>query len=123
MSEEGNSLVIDLGAVRSKPQLLELLGHVLELGGPQGNIPVIAVNANKGWGMNWDALYDSLTYLNTGGIWGNSRKLRFPLRIEFTGSNVYRSEDASGFETFSEILERVRGFYAKRGLSFEYAIK
>ena len=80
----------------------------------------MAVNAGKGWGMNWDALYDSLKYLNTGGIWGTSHKFCFPLSLELKGSDAYRSADASGFKTLSKILNDVQAFYSKSGLQFKY---
>ena len=60
---------------------------------------------------------------NTGGIWGTSRKICFPLHIEFADSSAYRSADAFGFARFSEILERARAFYAKSGLRFEYVFR
>ena len=67
--------IIDLGEARTSDHVLGTLGRVLQLGGPDGNIPVTTVGAGRGWGMNWDALRDSLRCLDTGGIWGTSPHL------------------------------------------------
>ena len=120
MISEGETVVLDLYHVRSKEQLIDLLGEKLELGGPAGNHPVTAVDAGRGWGRNWDALKDSLAYLDSGGIWGTSRPFRFPLRIRFANSSNYRKADPQGFETLAGILGDVQGIYAKDGMRFSY---
>jgi hypothetical protein len=123
MTVAGEIVVVDLGSVRSKEELLDVLGDVLELGGPEGNVEVRRPTDGKGWGKNWDALLDSLTCLDSGGIWGTSRTLRFPLRLELTNSSTYRDADENGFSILSEVLEAVRERYAKDNLQFEYAFK
>jgi hypothetical protein len=120
MMSEGETVVLDLDQVRSKEQLIDLLGEKLEFGGPGGNHTVTAVDAGKGWGRNWDALKDSLACLDSGGIWGTSRQFRFPLRIQFANSTKYRKADPEGFETLAEILGEVQGIYAKDGMRLRY---
>lgn len=120
MISDGETVVLDLDHVRSKEQLIELLGEKLEFGGRSGNHPVTAVDAGRGWGRNWDALKDSLTCLDSGGIWGTGRQFRFPLRIQFANSTNYREADPEGFETLAAILRDVQGIYAKDGMHLSY---
>lgn len=119
----GDTVLIDLGPVRSTDQLMEVLGIALELGGPNGNVEVQRPTDGQGWGKNWNALLDSLMYLDTGGIWGTSRRLHFPLQLEFQNSSLYRNTDPQGYAALSEVLESARKQYAVSGLKFGYAFK
>ncbi|MEG1456042.1 MAG: hypothetical protein RSC66_10805, partial [Comamonas sp.] len=64
---EGTQLTIDLDGMTHKAQILAALGAALSLGGPDANHPV-RPGEERGWGMNWDALFDSLLNLHSGGI-------------------------------------------------------
>jgi RNAse (barnase) inhibitor barstar len=123
MSARGDTVVVDLQGVRSTAQLMDALGKALELGGPNGNVQVESPTDGRGWGKNWDALLDSLTYLDTGGIWGTSRKLRFPLRLELKNLSTYRATDQEGFATLVEVLETARERYAENDLQFTYRVQ
>jgi hypothetical protein len=120
MGAHGDTITMDLHGVRSTEQLMEVLGEVLELGGPNGNVQVQGPGDGKGWGKNWNALLDGLTCLDTGGIWGTSRKLRFPLCLELKNSSTYRATDPKGFATLMEVLEDARQRYAENDLEFGY---
>ncbi len=123
MNMPGDTITIDLGPVRSTDQLMDVLGNALELGGPNGNVQVTHPTDGKGWGKNWNALLDSLTCLDTGGIWGTSRAFHFPLRLEFQNSSTYRNTDREGYSVLCEVLESARKRYAESGLEFGYAFR
>ena len=120
MGAPGDTIAIDLESVRSTAQLMNVIGEALELGGPNGNVHVQNPTDGKGWGKNWSALLDSLTCLDTGGIWGTSQKRRFPLRLELKNSAGYRTADPTGFATLVEVLEDARERYAESDLEFAY---
>jgi hypothetical protein len=101
---------------------MDVLGAALELGGPSGSVDVQSPADGSGWGKNWNALFDSLTCLDTGGIWGTSRKLRFPLQLELKNVAAYRGADPKGFATLLEVLEDARGRYAENDLDFTYRL-
>ena len=122
MSPPGETIVIDLRAVRSEAQLMDALGEALELGGPNGNVLIAHSSDGKGWGKNWDALLDSLSCLDTGGIWGTSRKLRFPLRLTLKNASAFRRSDKESCSVLLEVLEDARARYAKHGLEFAYEV-
>jgi hypothetical protein len=109
---------IDLKHIKSKQDLLRKLGAELELGGPNGNVP--ASMDGKGWGMNWDALKDSLTCLDTGGIWGTSKRSDFPLKLVLINYESFAQNSPKDFRILMEILETVIGFYSRQGKVFEY---
>lgn len=115
-----DTIAIDLSSVRSTTQLMDVFGEALELGGPHGNVQVQGPADGRGWGKNWNALLDSLTCLDTGGIWGTSRKLRFPLRLELKNSSGYRAADPEGFATLIDVLEDAREQNAESDLEFAY---
>ncbi|MHB8845961.1 MAG: barstar family protein [Nitrospirota bacterium] len=119
----GTQEIIDLASVKTKMDLLIVLGRVLNLGGPNGNHPVTAVNAGSGWGMNWDALKDSLLSLDSGGIWGTSPKLEFPFFLEIINWKEYLAADPEGFSILKTILSETNATYAKEGLQFTFAFK
>ena len=123
MSPPGETIIIDLRAVQSKSQLMDALGEALELGGPNGNVQVEHPSDGKGWGKNWDALLDSLSCLDAGGIWGTSRKRHFPLRLRLKNSAAYRIADQKGFAVLLEVLEDARERYSEHGLEFAYEVE
>ena len=98
-----NKITIDLTGLKNKEQVLAKLGDTFELGGPKSNHPV-SLQKKNGWGMNWDAFNDSLVYLDTGGIWGTSKKFELPLRIIFENSHELQENDEESFRTLKEIL-------------------
>jgi hypothetical protein len=120
MTARGETIAIDLQGVQSAAQLMDALGEALELGGPGGNVEVQKPVDGKGWGKNWNALLDSLTCLDTGGIWGTSRKPRFPLLLELRNASALRTADPKAFATLTEILQDARDRYAKSNLEFGY---
>ena len=123
MEAPAQTVAIDLAGVRSTPQLMDAFGEALELGGPNGNVHVQSPTDGMGWGKNWSALLDSLTCLDTGGIWGTSRQFRFPLRVVLKNSATYRAADPKGFATLMEVLEDARERYAENDLEFAYRIE
>lgn len=119
MSARGETITVDLRAVQSTPQLMDVLGEALQLGGPDGNVDPAD---GKGWGKNWDALYDSLRCLDSGGIWGTNRKPQFPLRMALKNSATLRSADREGYSLLLEVLEDTREWYARHGLEFAFEL-
>jgi hypothetical protein len=122
MGAPGDVIAVDLEGVRSTPELMDVFGEALELGGPSGNVDVQSPADGRGWGKNWNALLDSLTCLDTGGIWGTSRRLRFPLQLDVKNLATYRAADPGGFATFIEVLEDARQRYAENDLEFTYRL-
>jgi RNAse (barnase) inhibitor barstar len=122
MGAPGDPKAVDLAGVRSTQQLMDVFGEAFALGGPNGNVHVQSPTDGKGWGRNWNALLDSLTCLDTGGIWGTSRKLRFPLQLELKNLATYRAADPGGFATLMEVLEDARERYAENDLEFTYRV-
>lgn len=118
-----NTVVIDLHGVRDKEDLLERIGEVLELGGPEGNHPTRPDSINSGWGMNWDALADSLDFLESGGIWNTSVALPFPLHLKFTNARELQLRHPEALRTLVDILEETKAGYARRGKAFEYSFE
>jgi hypothetical protein len=102
-----NFVRIDLTGVKTEDQVLNKLGEVFEFGGPDGNIHVLAINAGKGWGKNWDALNDSLMYLDSGGIWGISKRFHFPLTVILENTSEIQKHDRESFETLKDIFSKV----------------
>ena len=117
----GTQKTINLARVKTKEDLFILLGRELNLGGPNGNHPVTTVNAGRGWGMNWDALKDSLLSLDSGGIWGTSQKLAFPFFLEIINWKEYLAADPEGFSILKAILSETNATYAKEDLQFTFA--
>ena len=113
---------IDPNAVATKEQLLDRLGEALELGGPSGNHVVSDSTSNSGWGRNWDALADSLCYLDSGGIWGTSRQFKFPMLLALVHSKTLQQRDPKALETLVEILVDTKNTYASHSMNFEFAI-
>jgi hypothetical protein len=111
---------IDLANVRSKAELLAQVGEVLEFGGVGdiGQRPSPA--SDDGWGRNWDALSDSLCYLDTGGIWGTSRQLPFPLTLRFENSAGLRSADPESVRLLTEILGDLVAKYERNEMDFKF---
>lgn len=108
--------------VENEADLFEIFGRELELGGPDGNFPVKGPNAGRGWGMNWDALADSLSSLDAGGIWGTSRRFEFPLKIILLNTQEYANSSPEDFNSLIAIMRSTVTFYDKAGLTFEYEL-
>ena len=116
-------IVIDLKNCVDKQSVLLKIGEILMLGGPNGNIPVDLGNAEKGWGINWDALFDSLRELENGGIWGTSPKLQFPITLIFQNYTQFKSNNPNEHKILVDILEDVKRFYSQSEKVFEYRFK
>jgi hypothetical protein len=114
---------IDLSNVETKQDLLLRFGEVLELGGPNGNFQIKRRGARKGWGVNWDALLDSLCCLDSGGIWGTSKRLEFPLTLVVTNYQRYQELKPKEMQVLREILGHVAAIYAQHGMSFQYEFR
>jgi hypothetical protein len=113
-------IIIDLNDCDDKQSVLLRIGEILMLGGPNGNIPIEPGTAEKGWGINWDALYDSLRELENGGIWGTSPKLQFPITLIFQKSTQFKSNNPKDYQVLIEILDDVKSYYSQAEKVFEY---
>jgi hypothetical protein len=109
---------IDISTIPTDVALLERLGEVFEFGGPDGNVRYRTGMGSKGWGINWNALHDSLSYLDTGGIWGTSRIPKFPLCVRFLGCESYKARNPEGFSILEDILLGKETAYDLQGLVF-----
>ena len=116
-----NTISIDLSGITDEAQLLALIGAELQLGGPDGNHPV-KPGASAGWGLNWDALADSLCYLDEGGIWGTAPKHAFPLMLKFDGALKLANSCPNALGTLEEILLSTQEKYARTGLEFSFRV-
>lgn len=105
--------LIDLKNCDTEEKVLSKIGEILDLGGTVGN-------NKKGWGHNWNALNDSLSYLDVGGIWGSSKILEFPLELVFTNFQSFQEKEPNGFKTLVEILEDKAELYKKSGQLFSF---
>lgn len=117
----GTQLTIDLGGMTQKAQILSAIGAALSLGGPGGNHPVRA-GEEQGWGMNWDALFDCMLNLHSGGIWGTSPVFAFPLTLTFTGAGALARHNPQAFAILQDILEQTRETYARQNLRFDFEL-
>lgn len=117
-----NVLTIDIQGKHSKADVLAAMGEALQLGGPGGNHPVRA-GEEFGWGMNWDALFDSLLYLDSGGIWGTSPVIAFPFELVITGVEAFARQNPDAFAVLNDVLEQTRETYARSGRVFEFVIR
>lgn len=113
---------INLKDVKAKMDLLREFGDKLELDGPNGNIPVTGPTAGRGWGLDWDALKDSLCCLDSGGIWGTSKRFEFPLKLVVMNYEDYRLSNPEDFDILMDILEDVKSIYSASGKTFEYEL-
>ena len=86
-------LILDLKKCTTSIQVLKNFGEFFEFGGKGGNINVKAINAMEGWGINWDALNDSMHYLDKGGIWGNSKIFTFPLHLKVINCSAFQQNE------------------------------
>lgn len=94
-------VIVDLKGLTTDEEILYKFGEVFELGGPDTNQ---TLTNSSGWGQNWDALNDSLSHLNTGGIWGTGKKFTFPLVIEIQNSEEFQKNSTKGFLILKDIL-------------------
>ena len=114
---------IDLSSCETSEQVLLKIGGILELGGPNGNFkcqPYIYGKPGRGWGVNWDALNDSLSYLDTGGIWGSSKKFLFPLKLIFLNWLIFKKKSPEQFRILEDILHTKKILYAKHNKNFYF---
>lgn len=116
-----NLITIDLSEATDGLQLLSAMGEQLCLGGPGGNHPVSAVDGG-GWGCNWNALADSLCYLDSGGIWGTSPVQTLPLLLRLSGTKSVASHCPDALDMLQEILLETKEKYAQRGLEFAFEL-
>ncbi len=114
-------VTVDLRDASNDAELLAIIGEALQLGGPDGNNSVIPAST-IGWGMNWDALADSLSCLDTGGIWGTSKRLGFPLSLRFEGARRLSLESPRTLGTLLEVLQLTKQKYANSGLDFDFLL-
>jgi hypothetical protein len=113
-------VTIDLSGCEDRETVLFKFGEILVLGGPDGNIPARAGVQGKGWGMNWDALNDSLRSLEYGGIWGTSPKFRFPLKLIVKNHESFRRNQPEQFQILSEVLAQQREEHSREGRVFDF---
>ncbi|BFO57016.1 barstar family protein [Acidovorax sacchari] len=117
-----NVLTINIQGKHSKADVLAAMGEALQLGGPGGNHPV-RPGEESGWGMNWDALFDCLLNLHSGGIWGTSPVIEFPLELVITGAGLFARDNPDAFAVLNDVLEQTRETYARSGRVFEFVIR
>ncbi len=117
-----NILTISIQSQRTKADVLAAIGEALQLGGPAGNHPV-RPGEESGWGMNWDALFDCLLNLHSGGIWGTSPVIEFPFELVITGAEAFARENPGAFAVLNDVLEQTREIYARTGRVFEFVIR
>jgi hypothetical protein len=115
----GTQLTIEFDGLTHKAQILSAMGAALCLGGPDGNHPV-RPGEDQGWGMNWDALFDCLLNLHSGGIWGTSPVFAFPLTLTFTGAGALARHNPQAFCILQDILEQTRDSYARQHRPFDF---
>ena len=112
---------IPLAGLSTARQVLARIGEALQLGGPDGN-HTVRPGEESGWGMNWDALFDCMLNLRTGGIWGTSPVPAFPLQLWFTGTAGFRQEAPHAFAILQDILEQSRATYARKAARFAFEL-
>ncbi len=117
-----NVLTISIKGQHTKADVLAAMGEALQLGGPGGNHPV-RPGEESGWGMNWDALFDCLLNLHSGGIWGTSPVIAFPLELVITGADAFARDNPDTFAVLTDVLEQTRETYARTGRVFEFVIR
>lgn len=117
-----NILTISIQGKRSKADVLAAMGKALQLGGPDGNHPVFP-GEESGWGMNWDALFDCLLNLHSGGIWGTSPIIEFPLELVISGAEAFARKNPDAFAVLNDVLEQTRETYARTGRVFGFVIR
>jgi hypothetical protein len=115
-------VVIDLKGCKDEKSVLLKFGEVLVLGGPDGNIPAQADVNGKGWGINWDALNDSLKELENGGIWGTSPKFQFPLKITVKNYQEFKKNQPDKFQILMEILASQISYYSRFNKVIDYEL-
>ena len=120
--KHSNKVVIDLSLCTSEEELLRAFGKAFEFGGPDGNHKT-CVGDHSGWGMNWAALEDSLSCVDSGGIWGSSRKFAFPLALELTNTATIHEVGESYFARLIDILRATEKTYEREGLTFKFIVK
>jgi hypothetical protein len=122
-TEMPNTRVIDLNGRRTKAEVLDALGEALQLGGPAGANHPVRPGEAAGWGMNWDALFDCLLNLHSGGIWGSGPRIDFPFKLVLTGARGFAQADPRGFAILADLLEQTRDAYARTGRVFEFDVR
>ena len=92
---------LDLFGCNYEEEVLLRFGEILQFGGPKGNFSV-KESRDGGRGVNWDAMTDSLRSLEEGGIFGNSKKVEFSLKLF-----IYNYED------FKKIVQKTFPYLEK----------
>ncbi len=113
-------MIIDLLGTRDEKEVLFKFGESLDLGGPNGNYSPDVSKPNSGWGMNWNALNDSLSCLDSGGIWGTSKKFEFPLKLVIKNSLDFQKYNSESFKILQEILSDKTDQYKLRNKEFSF---
>lgn len=101
---------IDLKDCNDSKSILLKFGEALHLG------------KSKDWGENWDALKDSLLYLDSGGIFGDKPLFNFPLNLVFINSENLKKSDPASFKILEEILNDVENIYKEDKKQLTYTM-
>jgi|SRR3989344_2081977 len=73
-----------------------------------------------GWGENWDALNDSLHYLEGGAV-GATKNFELPLKVSIQNYQDFKNVQPEKFQILKEVFESNAEEYKKEGKSFEIA--
>ena len=71
-----------------------------------------------GWGENWDALNDSLHYLDGGAVWA-TKNFGFPLKITVQNYQDFEATQPEKFQILKEVFESNAVEYKNEGKVFE----
>lgn len=114
-----NKIIIDLKNCQNTKQVLMKIGEAFQFGGTKENRSS-PLDSNTGWGLNWNALFDSLIYLESGGIWGTSPKINFPIIVKIINSSLYKKSDIEGFNILIQILNDTKSRYLEENKQFDF---
>jgi hypothetical protein len=112
-------IIVDLDKLTTDKEVLHKFGEVFELGGPATDQ---TLGDRSGWGQNWNALNDSLSYLAVGGIWLTSKKFTFPLVVEIQNSEEFQKNNPKGFSILKDVLDTKIEQYKNYGQILEVII-
>ena len=106
-----NKLNIDLKELNTAEQVLRKFGKVFEFGGSENS---------EAWGKNWDALFDSFTAIETGGISGTSKKFSLPLDVIILNYSTFKESCPEDFKILNDVLRETTNEYEIEGKQLHF---